>query len=793
MKKICRSLFAQKNKFHLSFFLFTPLIFTPLAHSITITDANQIITVQASAPGDNNFLQTHSNQIIIYPTVQVTVFGTGAFDPQSNYTQRGFIYDAINQQNQIFGGKNAFSFAINTTQLTGDGGSMFFAGNNNATITFNSNLTINFTNGSNIGQGIFLSAPYVNPGGILDPQGNDQTGKFIFNRNVMINASNVAQNSGGYIFNLSQKKAVIDVNYNGGNAVNPVNLIQLQGNIKLNGQDAVLNMYLNNPDSFLVGREDYTSGQFNLSLNNGGKWIVTEGNPVINNLFISNQGDPNNNPFLQTQGFHNGLSMIDLATPQFNKPFTMQTITINTLSGNNGVFRTMVDIPGLQADLVKINKNSSGTFYLQLFEKPGVKPPGNGEIKVAEIMDGGQNLTFNALPAKIGLYDYTAKIIKKPQGNGFKWVIDANVPPKMTPNNNVQNAIYRLMTLQYRIFRIQSESINHHIDELVQTKAHHNFWANYYIGKQSYKSSRDNFQAMQGGYDYGLNLGALRQLVGVMVDYVGMKDRDTDFDGTVNNFGIGAYAQSDLTMSQKASINLDLKMKYNYSRNSFTPKNNLAGANFVKSYHLFFMGARLGSKINLDRGNTWFLEPSGNAGIGFISGGYINIVDQITQANFGGKQASASIMALDVNLAVGKRFFDADNYVDLRAGIGYGYNNNTGGNITFIDVNTQNNFTIATPADHRMKIFFSANASLNNFIKLYANFYRTFFSHLNTDYVFSFGVRISFGDFASSRGSRKRSAREDQSLEHQEIRPMKVPRKTLEGANARPLPRLYGN
>ncbi|MCE3040421.1 hypothetical protein [Helicobacter anatolicus] len=754
--------------------------------------------VEATATTDNNFLKTYQQQILSYSnTPIIKVIGTGSF--YATYPKSallGFILNATNSQTEILNGKQSITFHVDTTKINNTYGAMFFAGGKNPRITMDTNLSIDFTTNSNIGLGVFLSGK----NNATDPLGNDQLGTFTFNKNLIVNTENVDQSSGGYIFNIDQKKGQIYVNYSNNSSVNTGNIIQLKGNFHINGDEAALNIYLTNNNSYLVGREDYKKGAFNLGLSGGGKWVVTDGDVKINTLAIGNTKDPNTNVFLQTTDIYGDLSYIDIATRRFNNPYTQRKIYIDTLqtNGDKGVFRTLVDIPNNQGDLVTIKNDTSGKHYLQIFQKTSDLDnlTKSAEIKVAEVLKGGKDLVFEALPARIGLYNYSANIIKEVQNEGFKWVLrvdkeDPPMPPE--PDEEIVDSINRLMTLQYRIYRVQTDSINKHIDELVYTTTKHNFWGDYYIGSQSHKSSKDNYQAFQGGYDYGWNFGRLRQFAGGYFDFARMKDYDTDYDGSVNNFGFAGYYQANYEASKKTTLNLDMKMKYNYSSNNFFPKNILAGADFVDSYHLFFLGGRIGSKISFGRKYSWFIEPSGNAGIGFMSGGYINIVDQVTQRNFGGTQDSASIVLLDANLAIGKRFFNTQNYFDIRGGVGYAYNNNTGGDITFIDVNAQNNFTVNTLSDHRMKIFLSANASFNNIFKLYANFSRTFFSNFNTTYLFNFGFRLSFQDFSfkiNRSYSRVETANRKPNNNQDELEKRRA-RRILQGSNQRPLPRLY--
>lgn len=765
---------------------------------ITSDTTGQNISVTASIPTDKNFLIDRKNEILKTPDQNITITLTGTYYGDKD-TLYGAIANSQNSQVQNFNGQTSINMIIDSTGSTGDKGSLFFTGQG-GTMTFNTNLSIRFATNSNIGAGVFLSDIYKTK----DPGGNDQLGTFSFNKNLIVDTTGVT--GSGYIFNLNQQKAEMYVNYdknNSGNAIGS-NTIQLTGDIHLNGKDTILGINLNNSNSYILGKEDYTSGNFNLHLSKGGKWIVTANDVYINNLNIQNNGDPNNNAGLNSTDLNASMSMIDIATRKMTQGFTTpQTIHINNLSGNNGVFRIMVDLPKNQGDLITIQNKDNGaqTHYIQIFQRTAdlANITNDVSLKVAEIINGGDDLTFNALPTTIGLYTYTAQISKERQDAGYRWVIYQKKTDPDNPDNpdnpdkkpaEIQDTLVRWMSLQYRIYRIQTDSINKHIDELIFTRKRHNVWANYFLGRQSYEQSKDHYQTFQSGYDWGMNSNNIRHFAGGFFDYTRMKDYDISYNGEVDSIGFGVYYQSTIFLSKKTTIDFDAKMKYTYSSIEYFGKNELANANFLDSYHLFFIGTRLGGKIGLDKKSTLFLEPSMQAGIGFMNGGFINIIDQPTQTNFGAQQDSAKITSIKTNLSFGKRFENRNNYWDIRAKTYYAYDNNTGGDITLIDVNPTDRILFNTVADHRMGIGIDANASINDTIRLYASFERTFFSNYNTDYLIYFGARISFDSDIFKNTRRKNTnniINENNSRKTQETRRQG---RIIFGENARPLPKL---
>ena len=774
--------------------LFCPVLLTATP-TIVRDQTGENVSVTATLPTDKNFLSDYKAQILLTPDQKVVVNLSGRLDGDKN-TLYGAMFSAYNKQIHTFSGRNSISFTIDSTTVTGDSGALFFAGDNGRAV-FETNLKIELVAGSNIGKGVFLSAPYLSK----NPAGNDQVGTFEFKKGLEVDTTGAAGNK--YIFNIEQQKGEIYVNYqqNNGQAWGN-NAINLKGDFRIDGGDAKLGINLNNKDAHIEGKEDYVKGTFNLNLSGGGKWRVTSGDANITNLSISNNADPTNHADRDSVDIKAGLSMIDLTTDtRRNLGFqTVQNIKIGTLSGSNGVFRIMIDLPRNQGDLITIDKkdNKPQTHYIQLLQKTADlgNITQNVALKVAEIINGGDDLEFKALPVTIGLYDYQPQLNKERQNAGWRWVIYQKQnnpnnpnPPDKTPAQ-VQDDIKRWLSLQYRIYRIQTDSINKHIDELVPTYSEHHVWVNYFLGKQSYKASSDNYQTLQAGYDWGLNTGNIRHLIGGFLDYTKMKDFDIAYNGDVDGMGIAGYYQMSYLLNKRATLDFDFKMKYNYNALEYFGKGGLNGANFVDSYHLFYIGTRIGSKIGVDKTASIFIEPSAEAGLGIISGGYINIIDKIAQTNFGAEQDSAKITATRLHFSVGKKFESESDYWDIRGRVFYAFDSNTGGDITLIDVNPANRLTFNTVADHRMGIGLDTNASINNIVKLYGSFERTFFSNYNTTYLLYFGVRVSF----NSDGFSNRIPRSSSNVVYQDNMRQgeKKPRKgkIIFGNNARPLPKL---
>ena len=381
--------------------LFCP-VFLPAAATITSDATKENISVVGVLPTDKNFLIDQAGQFPAMPNQTISVELTGNFDGGAK-SLYGAIANTLNKQIKTFNGRDNWTFSINTTGVTGDNGALFFAGDG-GTMKFETNLKIELVAGSNIGKGVFLSAAYNSQ----NPAGNDQVGIFEFKKGLNIDTTGAVGDK--YIFNIDQQKGEMYVNYNKANG-NPWgnHEIKLKGDFRIDGKDAILAMNLNSPNAHIEGKEDYVKGTFNLNLSNGGKWRVTSGDATITNLTINNATDPTTSADKDSTQIDSALSMIDLTTDARRQQGfqATQNINIGTLSGNNGVFRIMIDFPNQQGDLITIDKKAAGqqTHYIQLLQKKGdlANITQTRQLVVAKIMNGGDDLTFNALPVNLSL------------------------------------------------------------------------------------------------------------------------------------------------------------------------------------------------------------------------------------------------------------------------------------------------------------------------------------------------------------------------------------------------------
>lgn len=796
--------------------LYANVLLQSLMAANIVAGGNGTKTADINVKNDKNFLSTNGIFNGTNGTQTLNVNLTGTFDGNDT-TLYGALLNSNNGSDTTIRGNNKLNINVNST-ATGDNGSLFFASGPTANMNFQVDLNLNAT--GNIGKGAFYIAPYNS----TSPNNADASGTIEFFKGL--SADLTGANPSSNIFNVEQENGRIFVNMNS-NQVETTNIgtsmpldfvvhdgpaYVLKGDINIQGSNAFIGINLVNQQSYFLGSLKYHSGKLDVGLRNGGKWIVTSGDLTFNNFNILNLYTPPNDDNVNDLSHGANISVLDLVTNKIgeNGQKTINTpstkVTINTLAGSNGLFRMGVNLDAEKGDHIHIEKvdilksQQGPNHKVQVFQDPANdKEDKNVKLEIIDITKGGDNLAFDSVKTKIGLFDYKPQIVKEKKGEGYSWSIykfkkkqddpqDPEDDPEVTPDK-VQDELRRWLSLQYRVYRMNTDSINKHIDELIKSQTKHNVWSNYFIGSQSYKNiSSDSYKVFQGGYDYGMTLGNIRHFAGGFFDILRDTTTDIAFDGKVSTFGIGGYYQATYFLGSRVSLDFDAKIKYSYNGLTFIGKEGLTGANFIPSYNLFMMGARLGAKVNVDA--STFVEPSAESRVSFLNGGEINILDKVVERNFGARQDAAKISTLMLNMAVAKKkSIGPGTYGDVRARVFYANDSNIGGDITLVDVDTRNNITSASVSDNRLGLGFDANAVISDSLRLYASLERTFFSEYNTDYLVRLGFRLSIDGFVGgSRGALLET--KTRVVEAPRTFPARPKGKIVFRQNQRPLPKI---
>ncbi|WP_143428408.1 hypothetical protein, partial [Helicobacter sp. 11S03491-1] len=286
------------------------------------------------------------------------------------YSYSGVIFKGINKQIYNFSGSNHayLNFIYDSPTLGGElqAGVFLSCADSRlgicSPITFNVNTSFKATDNSNISRGVFLA---------------NGRSTYTFMKDLIVDINNVRPqilNAKNYrsIFR-TEGNGSIYVNYDPltGQTLDPDNIIQLKGDISSETPTSLTYLSLSNPQSFWMGKTNLT----NLYLDDGGKWFLTDSSNLdelkITNLHVNSQ------TYLDALR-DKDTSIIDLFSyassnipgvycpgsncSRFDEAYTPRTLSVNTITGENGVFRLMADVRAGTTDTISAN-NVNGAQY----------------------------------------------------------------------------------------------------------------------------------------------------------------------------------------------------------------------------------------------------------------------------------------------------------------------------------------------------------------------------------------------------------------------------------------------
>lgn len=701
--------------------------------------------------------------------------------------------------------------------------------------TFDTNLTMQIvSNDFYIARGLFTTI---------------KGGAFIFNRNLIIDASLMKPSvywggsKNGYraIFSVGGiGKVLVNSRDDAANSVvNAKNIVQLKGDIyleegsKANSKVAV---NLTNPESYFQGRFSFQgAGKAFLNLKNGGKWYLIA-NSAVSVLDMQNlnpeSADETNLSLVDFISIKDGETSLTKDDGRINDTliFNPRHLTIDTLKGSGGIFKIIANYKTQTSDDITIVNESNGTHYIQIYPDYSsiwdfTKPTPN-VIQVANILNGGRNLFFDTKPVKIGLFVFKANLNKIPEGAGHKWVIGeaSRTDSSLTPfffvdSSGLENKIANLLGIQYKIYRIHAYNVTKHIDELFLASEYlrQHIWADYGSGRLSDKHSSSTFHNFQGGYDYAWEFGKFRVFVGGLGDYTLINSISSYSLGKTHSLGMGIYSQGSWYFQKNFGLDADIYGKYAFNHTEENAKKSFEYNNFNNNYNLAFLNLRLGFKAPLSADNSWFIEPGAKFSFGFVDTAKTLYktstpsVDEISgeiislPINIHINQDSAKILGKELFVLVGKIYQTNSLYFDIKAGLSFIHDSNTGGNISMIqDGFLDRPIHFITPDDKRLGLQISSNLAISDKVKFYFHFKNTFFSAVNTNYFVSAGLRINLDFFTKSKNKSLTPSKE--SFRNRNLRPSQTSQENTQTTNTisntnttlkpivrpnqRPLPRL---
>lgn len=641
---------------------------------------------------------------------------------------------------------------------------------------FNSNIIVTATDQFYITRGIFNV--------------NDGKGGYQFNGNTYIDVSQMQPSKGWHGSGVGFKSITslgesgqFYINYNPATKTtyNPDNIIQLKGDISVelsSKADANAIIHLTNPQSFFQGRFSL-QGQANaeLLLDRGGKWFLTA-NSAVRTLNAYNSPSDIENQY----GNVEKIAVVDFTKVADDGTdsrltnganFGMRMLNIDTLNGNNGVFRLMADVPLGQVDRVN-TKAINGLHYIQIYQN-GKRLSFDVAGKNMIVAHADQvNGNFIGLATIAGIYDYIPTITPiAGQNGGIDWVLTAlDYKP-----NQTAKTLFNLLSMPYRIFRTQADSINHRIDDLLYPPTQFGAWAKVYGGGIYQKNDFDKnmtsqnlFYSFQGGFDYGENRDDMRYFYGGSFDFLRMYGHDDGYNGTSNSYGLGAYAG----YIKDDTIFLDAKFKYiitsfnNTLYQSEEPVDffgHILMADFRFGYSFFpFRNARKKTTETCKKGSdgmlfcrndtatgyvrdpSFFIQPYLSLTPGVIFGHHFDFVDVTSRYRVLSRLDTSPALITKLGVLGVKRYEYENFAVRARSFLSYSYDINLGGKITLVDDANIPLYNDAKRGSHRISLGLGTDVLFfNDSLRLFADFSTEFLSRLNTYWLISAGVRYKFG------------------------------------------------
>lgn len=481
-----------------------------------------------------------------------------------------------------------------------------------------------------------------------------------------------------------------------------------------------------------------------------------------------------------------GASLVNGA--QTSSGFVPINLSIASLNANNAVFRLAVDLDAGVSSQIGINGisgNVKATNYLQFYPQAGTGTTLNAPIKVATIV-GRKDAKgyFKGANSKVGLRTYTPEIVA--QGYTYRPTkVGATTAPSTnytdfylnaltyTQNDKAISTLNQTLSSAYRGFRIETNNLHLRMGELRNIGASQGAWARIMNGMGSDDKVSDFYTTIQAGYDYKFDvLGG--------VNYVGVT-ADTSFifsrpgkgvagpDNKGNTLGIGIYN----TYLMDNGLYVDAITKYLYLHNQLSGGELASTQSFGSS--AFLLGGEVGYRYKLDSVLPFFhiasnpyttgfyVEPQVELIYGYIGGADLTTtVSGVTPTKVNASLLGNNALISRVGAVIGKQIRTNSFVGDIRLGLSYVNEMNTGGTMALSDQSADTPITTSTPTNNKLALSLGTNVKINDDWRVYADISRTFFGIYNIDYNLNIGGRWNFGKKTSNQARQLREERDRQ-------------------------------
>ena len=446
-----------------------------------------------------------------------------------------------------------------------------------------------------------------------------------------------------------------------------------------------------------------------------------------------------------------GKAMMNKPAPQPNQPIPpapngstyVRKLSMDNLTGSNGLFRVYADLGATLADNIEA-KTASGNHIIQVqYRAETFRDIGGDRIVVAKVTDPNTSVSFKGTQSEVGLTRYDTEIIKEnAAGGGFEWIIGQATPSGMSYSSKI---IASLLQSQYRNFMVEVDSLDRRMGDLRYIKRDLGLWMRAYVGEGKKSANdfsvatTDDYYSIWAGVDFNSIGLTVHNFAGMFFNYTGINSESKDFTGSGYNIGVGFYD----TFKAFSGFYADFLIKYIYSSNSFEISNYALAKNKPEiSNHKFLLNAEIGYTFYYgEKFKSGYIEPQFQVTSGYIDQSSLEVVD-VSGEKIYATMARNFPITMRAGVFWGQVFGEKIKS-HIKLGSSFAYDVNSGGDLHFQDSSAQLDFK--QEGDFRMLLSAQTDFTFNDFFKLYASIDTSFFGNYNIVYSANFGLRMTFG------------------------------------------------
>ncbi|WP_418311988.1 autotransporter outer membrane beta-barrel domain-containing protein, partial [Phascolarctobacterium faecium] len=411
--------------------------------------------------------------------------------------------------------------------------------------------------------------------------------------------------------------------YNNGSVVGNAGKYNIYGNI-LNNSGGIVDLTANS-GSFIEGWVSTAStAETNISLEEASYWKVT--------------GDSN------LTHLHNDNSIVDMT----HVSNTFSTLTVDNLSGENGVIKMDIDASqnSLNSDKLYVTDTLTGTQYIDLYEVNGYTPVGEEGVGTVLATVNNHNGSFAAVDGEGTLYwkryELDHQDTADTSGNYTKdWYLKqvTNIDQPTTSTDTILAA----NALNYHTWRTENDKLLQRMGELRHNgEEAQGAWFRLRgtkIGRDGKFDFENKYTSYELGYDtITKNTDDKIRYQGAAVSYV---DGDSSYNRGSGDNSSKAISFYNTEIGSKGHY-LDVVFKVSNLENDFKvydTKNNKITGDFNNTG--VSLSAEYGRKNVLHNG--WYIEPQAQFTLGYLGGDSYTTSNGIEVSQSGIKSAVGRI------------------------------------------------------------------------------------------------------------------------------------------------------